>query len=83
MWSCPTRKRSYFDEDAALEALIQSKIDNQHSINEGAINVYECEFCNEWHLTSKGKVHPLLSEPETQERIKKGQIGKYWEDKYR
>lgn len=81
--TCSTGKRAFFDEEAAIEALIQSKIDHHHKIDQGAINVYRCEFCNEWHLTSKGELHKVLNEPQVLSRIKRGQTGRYWEEKYR
>ncbi len=51
--SCSTRKYQYYTQDLAETALIDQHIYKGFLPHEGPQNVYECEFCGHWHLTSK------------------------------
>lgn len=77
---CPSNKKEYFTQEAAIEALIASRIS---FVGNGAVNVYQCNDCDQWHLTSKGAINKQL-----QEMIESGkldeEIKKYeWGQKYR
>ncbi len=81
---CPVSKKvSYENEELALEALIQHHIRNFHQQDRGPRNIYECQHCGSWHFTSKGARHPELESDEVKQRIKKEQLGEYWERKLR
>ena len=66
-------------EDEAVEALIRSQI----RFNKSAVSYYLCDECAQFHLTSRGEKHPLLSQPEVLERIKKEQQLQDWSDRMR
>jgi len=51
--SCPTRKYEYYSKDLAETALIDQHIYKGFKAHEGPQNVYECDHCGAWHLTSK------------------------------
>ena len=55
---CVTGKRAYEKEEDAEEALVQNRITNGDA---GARNIYLCNDCLHWHLTSKGVDHPVLA----------------------
>lgn len=55
--NCPTGKRLYFDQSTAEEALIEARIRFEHN---SAVNVYQCNDCGQWHLTSKGEMNSTL-----------------------
>ena len=66
---CYSKKNQYYTEDEASEALIRSHI----RFNKPAVSYYLCPHCSQFHLTSKGPLHPLLNRPEVLERIQKEQ----------
>jgi len=76
---CVTGKNGYFSEEEVQEALIRSHI----SFASGATNYYQCHDCEEYHLTSRGELHPLLSEPEVKNRIKQERQAQEWEGRIR
>lgn len=80
--NCITGKRSFADEELALEALIQHHIINDYPPNQGPINVYECSECGNWHFTSKG-TNKILDNPDIKNRIKKERIANQWERRLR
>ena len=77
--SCSTGKNGFYSEEEAQEALIRSHIRFVKAAN----NYYLCTDCHEYHLTSQGELHPLLSKPKVQERIKREQRSQEWEGRFR
>jgi len=51
--SCSTHKYEYLTRELAEDALIDQHIYKGFLPHEGPQNIYECEICNSWHLTSK------------------------------
>ena len=81
---CPvTRKRSFLTEDMALEALFQNHIRNNYHTGQGPINVYLCEECGDWHFTSKGEMHPTLSDSLDNGDLKAERDAFFWEQKFK
>lgn len=76
---CVSRKLGYFTEAEVQEALIRSHI----NFKQGALNYYLCADCSEYHLTSKGTDHPLLSDPGVVKRIKLERTEMDWQRKFR
>lgn len=76
---CVTGKNGYYAEAEVQEALIRSQI----NFIQGAINYYVCNECGEFHLTSQGERHPLLSDDEVQLRIKQERLSQDWEGRLR
>jgi hypothetical protein len=56
---CATNKKSYRDETTAEAALIETRI---RFVGNTAVNVYQCDDCNDWHLTSLGQINERLEE---------------------
>lgn len=81
--SCPSHKRAYLSREQAEEALIQHHIHFHHRESEGPVNVYQCEYCGNWHFTSKGTMASVLQEEEVKDRIRKERIAADWERKLR
>jgi len=50
---CHTGKNQYSTKSLAEISLIEIHIHRNFRPGQGPQNVYECEFCGEWHLTSK------------------------------
>ncbi len=51
--NCSTGKNQYSTKYLAETSLIDIHIHRNFLPDQGPQNVYECEFCGEWHLTSK------------------------------
>ena len=78
--SCPTNKKIYPTEEIAVEALLQARIRFDSNT---AISVYECDDCNNWHLSSKGEMNVKLKDA-----IKSGKLDQEkkkldWEERYK
>lgn len=74
-----TGKKSHLSKEAAEEALLQARI--QFPSNT-AVNVYQCEVCDEWHLTSQGEINPKLKQAIEDGSLKK-EIARYeWNERY-
>ena len=81
---CPiTRKRSFQDESTALEALVNNHSRNFHDVEAGPRNIYACQHCGNWHFTSKGEVHPFLTDEENKSQMKADRLAWHWERKLR
>ena len=78
MPSC--NKRSYIHESLAVDALINARI---NFAGNTAVNVYQCDSCGAWHLTSKGDFHVKLAGYLDSGSIKKMQESEAWERKFR
>lgn len=51
--ACSTHKYEYMSRDLAETALIDQHIFKGFDSHQGPQNVYECDMCGSWHLTSK------------------------------
>ena len=71
---CNSKKNQYYTEDEAVEALIRSHI----RFHKSALTYFLCAECSQFHLTSQGPKHPLLSRPEVIVRINKEQQTQDW-----
>lgn len=76
---CSSKKVCYNSPEEAEEALLQARAKYRH----GPVAFYECEFCGQYHLTSKGDKHIGLETKEEEERIQKEQEARFWEDKFK
>ena len=79
MMRCVTGKNGYFSEEEVQEALIRSHI----RLVSTASNYYRCYDCDEYHLTSRGDIHPILKAPEVKARIKQERQAQDWEGRLR
>lgn len=63
-------KNQYMSQDLAETALIDQHIYKGFLPHEGPQNVYECDYCGHWHLTSKS----LARNERLQEMIDSGEL---------
>ena len=76
--SCPTGKYQYLSEGLAEDALIDQHVRKRFAPGQGPVNVYECDICGHWHLTSKGELNARLkSEIDSGALVKKQQGSDY------
>lgn len=83
MDQCVTRKRVYFSQEEAENALIDSWGRNHFSATNGPIGVYQCLDCGNWHWTSQGSMNPRLFEEIENGNIKKARLANDWEGRFR
>lgn len=82
MKDCPTGKICHISKELAEEALVENRARNNFGAAAGPINIYECEVCHNFHFTSKGTPHEMLSDPEVQTKIDRMKIQHHWERKF-
>jgi len=68
--NCSTGKNQYSTKSLAETSLIDIHIHRNFQPDQGPQNVYQCEFCGEWHLTSK----TLKRNERLQEMIDSGEM---------
>ncbi|MCO4818882.1 MAG: hypothetical protein KC517_04605 [Bacteroidetes bacterium] len=77
--TCSTKKNEYDTIEAAEVALIDTRI---RFLGNAAVNVYQCEICGLWHLTSRGvvnvKLQEMIDSGALEEEIKKFE----WRERY-
>lgn len=69
MKRCPSGKVVYNSISLAEDALVDAWIRNHYQKGQGPVNVYRCDDCGNFHLTSKGMMNERL-----QIAIEKGEI---------
>lgn len=78
--SCPTGKIQHATKYLAEHALIDIHIERNFPVDQGPQNVYKCDFCGQWHLTSKSPTR----NKQLQKMIDSGELrlkqqARYWE----
>lgn len=81
MKSCITKKKSYPTREIAEDALIEARIQYEYPEGGGPVNVYQCEDCGDFHLTSKGPVNGKLAAHLSEGKIKRQKEAGHWMDK--
>jgi hypothetical protein len=81
---CVSGKRMFLTEQLAVDALIEAYIRYNHSSRQqGAIAVYRCDDCGQYHLTSRGPMNEKLQAAISDGTIKRQQEANYWLDKFK
>ena len=73
-------KRSYLSEETAVTALLEVR--SRFAMN-SSVTVYLCENCGQWHLTSRGQLHPKLAALLNSGEINRLREAEHWERKLR
>lgn len=81
MATCQTHKNQYYSQALAEEALIDLHARNNYPKGEGPMNVYMCDYCHHWHLTSSGNLNEHLKEQMENGELQKKQTAHQWENK--
>jgi hypothetical protein len=81
MKTCPSRKKIFFTAEIAEDALIDARARYDYAGGEGPINVYQCEDCGYFHLTSKGTINPRLAQSQRDGKLDLKKAGDQWERK--
>jgi len=77
---CPTGKNQYSTNFLAEMSLIDIHIHRNFLPDQGAQNVYQCEFCGAWHLTSKSQErNERLQQMIDSGEMKRKQQARRWE----
>jgi hypothetical protein len=78
--ACSTHKYEYISKDLAEDALLDQHIYKGFEVHQGPQNVYECDICGAWHMTSKSDLRNerLQGEMDSGE-LKRKQRASNWE----
>ncbi|MGM0458317.1 MAG: hypothetical protein ACQERO_03140 [Bacteroidota bacterium] len=77
---CTTGKNQYSTKFLAETSLIDIHIHRNFLPDQGPQNVYQCELCGAWHLTSKSqKRNKRLQEMIDSGEMKRKQQARRWE----
>jgi hypothetical protein len=71
----------YSTESMAEEALISAWIAYDYAVGNGPINIYRCEDCRSWHLTSKGPMNKKLESYLSSGKLNKDREANKWLDR--
>lgn len=83
MLKCSTGKRVYLSREQAEEALIGARTRFDYAKGQGPVNVYVCEDCGYFHLTSKGVINPVLDRQLKEGKIDREKEADAWLNKLR
>jgi hypothetical protein len=81
MAGCETNKKMYPTEVVAEDALIEAWTAYDYRNATGPVNVYRCDICGAYHLTSKGEMNKRLAEFIRSGTLKKNVEANLWLDK--
>lgn len=77
---CPTGKNQYATKFLAETSLIDIHIHRNFQPGQGPQNVYQCDDCGEWHLTSKApKRNERLQRMIDSGEMRRKQQARQWE----
>ena len=71
-------KRAYFSESIAIDALIEARTRFESNT---ATTVYLCDDCGQWHLTSRGELHPDLARQIQDKNFNREKEAHHWQKK--
>lgn len=82
MSTCSSGKRSYLNEDVAVEALIEAHVHFDYRKHSGPVAVYRCDSCGQFHLTSSGPMNQKLRQAIDDGTLEKLRMAKKWSSKW-
>jgi len=83
MPGCSSGKRSYLSEDIAVEALIEAHVQFDYGKRSGPVAVYQCDECEQFHLTSTGTMNQKLQQYIADGTIQKFRTANKWSGKWK
>lgn len=81
MIKCSSGKKVYVTRELAEEALIGARTRFDYPAGKGPVNVYQCEDCSYFHLTSKGGVNDALAKRQKDGTIDRDKEADAWLNK--
>lgn len=81
MKTCSSGKRIYTSATLAEEALLEAQARGHFQPGKGPVNVYLCDTCSNYHLTSRGPMHDKLKEAIEQGSLARMRQAHAWEQK--
>ncbi len=61
MAACITQKKMFDTKEMAEDVLLKTRSKFDYTTGNGPVNVYKCDDCGYFHLTSKGPMNERLS----------------------
>lgn len=81
MIKCSSGKKVYVTRELAEEALIGARTRFDYPPGKGPVNVYQCEDCGYFHLTSKGMINDALAKRQKDGTIDRDKEADAWLNK--
>jgi hypothetical protein len=81
MIKCVSGKKAYLTREHAEEALVGAHTRFDYAQGRGPVNVYTCEDCGYFHLTSKGPVNEVLAKRQKEGKIDREKEADAWLNK--
>lgn len=81
MIKCVSGKKVYLTREHAEEALIGAHTRYDYANGQGPVNVYQCEDCGYYHLTSKGTLNDVLARQKQAGKIDRDKEAAAWLNK--
>lgn len=81
--SCPSSKRAYLTQQMAEDVLIDLWNNNDYATGQGPVNIYQCEDCGMFHLTSKGETNEKLKKHLAEGNHRLHRTASRWKDKFK
>ena len=83
MKKCPSGKIIYDTEILGEEALIELWTKNDYASNQGPMNVYRCDDCGFFHMTSRGPMNSKLAQYLSSDKGKINKEASKWLEKFK
>jgi hypothetical protein len=80
---CSSGKIKYPTQEIAEGVLIELWTKNEYAQGQGPVNVYRCDDCGDYHLTSKGTMNEKLAAAVRSKSFQWQKQGKNWDDKFK
>lgn len=81
--SCPSGKRMYETVQLAEDVLIELWTKNDYRENQGPVNIYRCDDCGFFHLTSRGEMNANLAQYLSSDKVRINKAANKWMDKFK
>ena len=81
MAGCVTGKKMFPSMETAEDALINAWVRFSYPDGAGPVNVYRCDDCGHFHLTSSGEMNARLSQYLKEGKIERQRDAAFWEKK--
>ena len=83
MIKCSTNKKVYLTLELAEEALVQAHTRVDYRKGDGPMNVYRCDDCGYFHLTSQGQMNERLLQEYKNGNIGRQKLADQWNNKWK
>lgn len=81
MIKCISHKKTYPSQEIAEDALIEAHTHFDYGTRSGPVNVYQCDDCGHYHLTSQGTMNARLAQLIKEGTLQRQKEAQHWTSK--